>query len=196
MVHDTADVSIKFSSSWEKGSCPRVSFVFSITNPTLEKKWRAYGRTLRSKGKEEYFHGTTLACDITATRTLCSDGNCGICGISCEGLDPQYIRKNIDFQRFGHGFYLAPNSSKCHDYTQGANGYRAMLLCDVFPGKKYPLEKKVQTLNRPPSGYNSISGMVGDELHYPEIVVYDPRAVMPRYIIVYQKDGIKHPLSN
>ena len=49
-------------------------------------------------------------------------------------LDTKMIQTNITFQRFGHGFYLAPNSSKCHDYTQGACGYRAMLVCDVCPG--------------------------------------------------------------
>lgn len=188
LVHDAnkfADVSSKFSNSWVKGACPHVTSIFSITNSTLEKEWKAYRRTLRSKGREEYYHGTTLVCGIAATQTLCRNGNCGICGITCAGLDPRYIRENM---RFGKGFYLAPNSSKSDVYTQGANGYTAMLLCDVLPGEKFPLDENHQSLTGPPEGYNSISGIVGEELDYPEIVVYDPRAVMPRYIIVYKKD--------
>ena len=103
-----------------------------------------------------YYHGTTLVCDVATSQTPCSDGNCGICGISSSGLDPQYIRKNIAFQRFGNGFYLAPNSSKCHDYTKGAHGYRAMLLCDVLPGRKHILVNNKQNLTSPPPGYHCV----------------------------------------
>ena len=196
-----AQVTRKFSNSWTKGSCPPVScvHVFAITNPTLEQQWTAYGQKLQHSVQtitEEHYHGTTLACNITISRSLCSDGNCGICGISCAGLDPQYIRKNIDFQRFGHGFYLAPNSSKCHDYTQGAYDFRAMLLCEVRPGNKYHLQTNSQKLKGPPQGYDSVYGLVGSKLNYPEIVVYNPHAVMPRYIIVYKKDGVEHPLAS
>jgi len=138
---------------------------------------------------EKYFHGTTLACNITSTKTPCNKGHCGICGISCAGLDPNCIRSSrSDFQRFGSGFYLAPNSSKCHDYTQDAHGYRGMLLCDVYPGKKFPLQKNSPKLTQPPPGYDSVYGQVGSDLNYPEIVLYDSDAVLPRYIIIYQKD--------
>ena len=194
-----AEVSRKFSGKWIKGSCPPVSYVFTITNSTLERQWTAYGQTLQHHVRtitEEHFHGTTLACNITVSQALCSDGNCGICGISCAGLDPQYIRMNIDFQRYGHGYYLAPNSSKCHDYTQGAHGYRAMLLCEVRPGNKYQLKINNQKLTGPPQGYDSVYGQVGSKLNYPEIVLYNPHAVMPRYIIVYKKDGVEHPLAS
>ena len=37
----------------------------------------------------------------------------------------------------------------------------------------------------PPSGYDSVYGHVGEDLNYPELVVYKPEAVMPRYIIIY-----------
>ena len=53
----------------------------------------------------------------------CHDQDCGICGISAIGFDRRCVRKNINFQQFGYGFYLAPNSLKCHDYTQGYGKY-------------------------------------------------------------------------
>lgn len=189
-------VSMKFSVKWEKnGSAPSITALFAVSNHNLEQHHTSYKETLSIKKTEEHFHGTSLTCNITASKTLCNDGNCGICGISCAGLDRQCIGKNIDFQRYGKGFYLAPNSSKCHDYTEGAFGVRAMLLCDVIPGQKYELQSNSQQRSAPPPGYDSVYGEVGPKLNYPEIVVYEPRAVMPRYIIVYKKDGTNHLLA-
>lgn len=192
-----AHVSTKFKRDWQKGTCPGVDFVFVITNPSLRGKWDHYRNQLSIPTVEQYYHGTSLTCNITSSKTLCANMGCGVCGISSDGLKRQFIRKNIMFQRFGHGFYLAPHSSKCHDYTQGAHGYRAMLLCDVYPGRKYPLETNSQQLTGPPAGYNSVYGQVttSSELNFPEIVVYNPEAVLPRYIIVYRKNGVGHPLE-
>ena len=190
-------VSGSFCSSWTKGTPPSVEAVFTVANSYLQRKWAEYKQTLgRHNTVENYYHGTTLTCDVAASQTPCSDGNCGICGISSSGLDPQYIRKNIAFQRFGNGFYLAPNSSKCHDYTKGAHGYRAMLLCDVLPGRKYILVNNKQNLTSPPPGYHCVYGQVGSDLNYPEIVLYERHAVMPRYIILYKRDGINRPATN
>jgi hypothetical protein len=183
-----AEVTGKFREMWTKGSPPRVSTisVFAISNSYLEQKWDGYRQTLRIQTIEEYYHGTELACDIVSSNALCSTGNCGICGISCTGMDPNCIRAHIDFQRFGHGFYLAPNTSKCHDYTQeNAHHHRAMLQCDVLPGQKYNRTHNDQRRTGPPPGFDSVYGQAGSDLNYPEIVVYKPEAVKPRYIVVY-----------
>lgn len=185
-----AEISQQFTINWKKETAPRVTFVFSITNDYLQQEWESYKQVLKHRGhpqdSEDYFHGTKLSCTIDASKKLCRVGECGICGIADAGMDPNYIRKN-SFQRFGKGFYLAPNSSKSHDYTK-RNDYdsRALLLCHVLPGIKYPLSDRNQRLKKPPSGYDSVFGMVGSELNYPEIVVYDQRAVLPKYIIGYQ----------
>ena len=181
-------ISQKFTTSWDgrKGPCPSIAFIFAVKNDTWETEWTAYGRTVQEAGVEPYFHGTMLACDITQSRQLCNKGECGICGIASDGLNFNCISKE-SFQRFGKGFYLAPNSSKCHDYTRTTNGYvyKAMLLCDVHPGRKYHLQNNRQHLRGPPQGFDSVYGQVGEQLNYPEIVVYNAAAVMPRYIIVY-----------
>ena len=163
-----------------------MSFVFVVSNRQLEQKWSAYKQNLLV---EELFHGTTLQCNITVSETVCNDKECGICGISQVGFDGKYIGKN-SYQRFGAGFYFAPISSKCHEYTQGAHSYRAMLLCDVCVGKKYTMTQADENLLNPPQGYDSIYGKSGSGsvLNYDENVVYNPHAVFPRYIILYQKD--------
>jgi hypothetical protein len=186
---------MKFSEKWEKGTPPPIHCVFAISNPYLQQSWDTYKQSLRTQESEEHFHGTSLTCNITASQTLCGDRNCGICGISGTGLNSDHIGRKIDFQRFGKGFYLAPNSSKCHDYTEGAYGYRAMLLCDVLPGRKYNLKTNNEELTGPPPGYDSVYGQIGRKLNYPEIVIYKEQAVMPRYIVVYKKNGTKHPLA-
>ena len=137
---------------------------------------------------EEYFHGTSLSCDLLGGgSTLCKARSCGACGIASEGMKEECIGKHIDFQRFGKGYYLAPNSSKCHDYTEpNGRGHKAMLLCDVLPGKKFETETMTRDRTSPPSGFDSIYGKVGTELNYPEIVLYDRRAILPRFIVVYQ----------
>ena len=65
-----------------------------------------------------------------------------------------------------------------------------MILCDVCPGNKYKLKTYNECLKRPPSGYDSVYREPEVKLKYDEIVVYNPDAVLPRYIQVYQKDGI------
>ena len=167
--------------------------VFIIENDLLKMKWRVYNDSLPRlyRETEQHYHGTKLLCNITVTKDLCCSSDCGICGISESGFKRHKISHNIlSFQRFGPGFYLAPKSSKCHDYTQGAYNYRALLLCDVSPGNKYKLAKNDQSLNGPPDGYHSIHGVAGGSLNYEEIVLSNPDAIIPKYIIIYQKDGV------
>lgn len=187
-------VKSKFIADWAKGTAPSsdVKAVFVIENHTLRTKWTTYKSSLPSYlyPTEEHYHGTRLSCNITENKDLCSALDCGVCRIAEAGFDERKIRTNIpSFQRFGHGFYLAPKSSKCHDYTQGAYTYRALLVCDVCVGRKYELTKNDQSLNGPPPGYHSIYGKVGGDLKYEEIVLPKADAIFPKYIIIYRKDG-------
>ena len=184
-------VSELFTERWTNGEiCPKIHRIYSICNPFLQRRLEAYRQTLgRFQQSEQDFHGTPLTCDIMSRTppSLCKQPSCGICGITCAGMDPNSIRSDIkDFQRFGKGFYLAPNSSKCDFYADAnSNGHKGMLLCDVLPGNKY--KWTVDDRHRPglPPGYHSVLGEEGTRLNYPEIVVYNEDAVMPRYIIIY-----------
>ena len=71
-----------------------------------------------------------------------------------------------------------------------------MLLCDVLPGRKYSVQTNAPSLTDAPAGYDSVCGQVGSKLNFPEIAIYRPEAVLPQYIIIYQKDGTAHPLAN
>ena len=169
----------KFRNDWvaAKGPCPSVDHIFEVFCKYLQKHFKrcsdALARSGHATSVEQHYHGTFIKCDLISSKSLCSHNECGICGISKNGFQKSRIGSNITFMRFGQGFYLAPNSSKCHDYTQGTHTHRAMLLCDVLPGKKHVVQTNQTHLIAPPPGYDSVYGQPGGSLNYPEIVIYD-----------------------
>ncbi len=64
-----------------------------------------------------------------------------------------------------------------------------MLLFGVCPGNKFQIQRDDQKLTAPPQGFNSVHGKAGISLNYDEIVLYNPDGALPKYIIVYQRDG-------
>ena len=69
-----------------------------------------------------------------------------------------------------------------------------MLLFDIVPGKKHKIQANNVDLTAPPKGYDSVHGVgapgSSSVLNFDELVVYNPDSSLPRYIIVYQKDGV------
>ena len=193
---ESQDICFKFHKDWIKHTqnSPMVDFVLKVFCPMLKETWKDYCASLTKKGSpttvEQHYHGTIIKCDIIRSKDLCDSDDCGICGISRNGFLKSRIGSNISFKRFGHGFYLAPHSSKCHDYTRGTHTHRAMLLCDVLPGKKHVVQTDQTHLAAPPPGYDSVYGQPGSSLNYPEIVIYSEASILPRYVIMYRKDGI------
>ena len=195
------NVTDKFKKNWSKtkGPCPRIGTILRIVNPALSERYKKYHRRLSwwYQGTKQYYHGTKLNCDITTYLELCNSDSCGICGISRQGFDPNRISRN-HWQRFGGGFYLAPNSSKSHDYPlhrrnssfPSGTGMRGLLLCDVAPGRRYSLRYDEPNLRGPPEGYDSVHGKrkflgyFGD-LNYDEVIIFNPHAIFPHYIILY-----------
>lgn len=170
-------------------SCPtkdEIPIVYSIQNEGSAKRWRNYRSSLKDQKAELFYHGTTLKCNKVKNKKLCTDQECGVCGIASRGFDERYIKNCL--QRYGPGFYLAPNPAKCHAFTQGTRGCRAILVCDVCPGRKYYTEEEYHRFERPPKGYDSVYSTCNSE----EIVLYNPGAILPKYIILYKKDKIPH----
>ena len=189
------DLNKKFMKKWstKKGPCPTLKKVFAIINPALEDSFMLYKKSLsrwHSKTKN-YFHGTGFVCDLERYQTPCSRSEgCGVCGISREGFQKDFIRNR--WQRYGQAFYFAPNSSKSHDYCSKPKNAKClgMLLCQVAPGKKYTSRMNMSGLAEAPRGYDSIHGKKKSFLHnsvlnYDEVVVFDSDAVCPRYVLLY-----------
>ena len=104
-----------FQGKWVKNPpAPAADCIFKIFVPQVEAQFKQYQSSLANQTVESHFHGTTMKCDLLSTKKPCKTKNCGICEISRHGFDLKKIGTNISFMRFGRGFYLAPNSSKCH----------------------------------------------------------------------------------
>jgi len=188
-----------FTDRWDrrKSQCPEIIMAYSIKNSKLQYRYDEYKRQLHAVGKDPnegiHFHGTVLSCDLLNSGVECDNSRCGICGIAKEGFDESRIGYNIPkFQRFGNGIYLAPNSSKCHDYTQGWYGVRAMLVCKVALGNSYILTQNQSDLTTAPSGYDSVYGKnsLQGALNYDEVVIYCSKALLPTFVIIYERNGV------
>ena len=165
--------------------------VFRINNPTLKSRFNRYCTSLPSPNVSWHYHGTYIKCNLLQSRTFCSDTNCGICGVSMVGFDKAKIGihpKSVC--HYGKAFYLSPNPSEGHSYTVGFSDMRALLYCQVALGNPYCIATYTGC-ESPPPGYNSV--LVHD--HYKglpdQVAIYGvSEAILPRYIIVYQKDGV------
>ena len=188
----------KFEQSWakEKGACPEVQGVLAVINPSNEEQLRIYRETLprRHNNTEMYFHGTCMDCSLKELHVMCGKEKCGVCGISKNGFQQKCISGR--WQRFGRAFYLAPNSSKSHDYCvirslSSYSSYRGMFLCEVAAGKKHSLRHNSVFLKGPPDGCHSVYGkskfmFLKGDLNYDEIVIFNEKAICPRFVILYK----------
>ena len=191
----------RFERSWakKKGVCPTVQGVLAVINPSIEEQLRVYRDSLpgRYKKTEMYFHGTRMDCLLNEFHVMCDEEKCGVCGIAKKGFQQKCISDR--WQRFGRAFYLAPNSSKSHDYcvirsrtsTTPSSSYQGMFLCEVAAGKKHSLRRNSVFLQGPPDGCHSVYGkskfmFLKGDLNYDEIVIFNEKAICPRFVILYQ----------
>ena len=186
-----------FHKDWDKGKdlSPVVCMVIAIVNPFLEDSLEAYKSSLRRwhQKTEFHYHGTKLKCPLHKYFMPCQQTDCSICGISRNGFLLEHT--STDYHHFAKAFYLAPKSSKCHDYcaTQnGQNSFYSMLYCEVVTGKKYHLKRKETFTDGPPDGYNTVYGksiqmpfLHGDSTNE-ELVVFNEDAICPKYIVCYK----------
>eukprot|EP00731_Ephydatia_muelleri_P002210 Em0001g2210a len=187
-----------FRMDWTKGQCPDLDYVIEVFCGQTQKRWKDYKARLASKGSpttvEQYYHGTAIKCDIFVSMSTCNQSGCSICGISREGFNKKHLGKNYPLSKnFGEGFYFALHSSKSHNYTQGSQNHRAVLICDVLPGNKYTVTTTQPHLTAPPVGYDSVHFVPNQHtrLKYPEVVLFEEASILPRYIILYTRDGIE-----
>ena len=180
-----------FTKKKERNPFLQACFVIE-PSATLQKRFEEYRATLGgySNTEELLFHGTTVKCDIIKTKKLCDSIYCSVCSISKVGFKLTKSGTVHRWTRFGHGIYLATNSSKSHEYTVGAYDVRTLLICKVLTGHKYETYANMPDLTEPPKGFNCLKGKVGRVLNYEETVVYNDECILPLAILVYQLEGI------
>ena len=211
MMRSDSYVSQYFLDSWVKGVKGKLLKIVPLpVSPARVTAYDRYCEALTQKSaavnRSLLFHGLGWSCDglnsAAAAPTLCTSTNCSVCSICANGMDASRIgtgkaslemsKAAVGFLRFGRGYYFAPNSSKAHDYackyTRVINGVPmcVQLVCEVAAGNPAILAANCTTLTAPPPGHDSVYGIRGRALNYPELVVYNPDAVLPVFAVIYE----------
>ena len=79
-------------------------------------------------------------------------------------------------------------AAEADDYVNNISteaSLRVLLLSRVATGKAKVLQYTDTSLTGPPSGYDSVLGLPGEDLKYEETVVYTDDAIRPAYVLVY-----------
>ncbi|XP_027337736.1 uncharacterized protein LOC113851448 [Abrus precatorius] len=199
-------VQIIFKSGWpETKEFPRVTRILKIHNsPKILSKFEEYRESVKSKATRHgtltrrrderciadgnelmRFHCATFLCELgqNGDSSICSQQFCNICGIIKSGFSPK-----LD------GISTLSTSWRAHvsipDDVEREfrfmNVKRAMLVCRVIAGR---VGSDSDDVEKEDGGFDSVMARgesgVYTRLDEEELLVFNPRAVLPCFVIVY-----------
>ncbi|XP_051124041.1 uncharacterized protein LOC127246616 [Andrographis paniculata] len=191
-------VEIIFQSSWlrKQSTVCKIDRILKVQNtPKTISRFEEYRDSIKTKasrlqpkkhprcladGNELLrFHCTTFMCSLglNGSSNLCSSiPTCRACSIIKNGfkLSPEHSSK---------GVLTTATSGKAHDSCRVGmedEGKRAMLVCRVIAGrvKKNPADGNLED-------YDSVGGAAGVYSNLDELYVFNPRAVLPCFVVIY-----------
>ncbi|XP_068646199.1 uncharacterized protein [Aristolochia californica] len=120
------------------------------------------------------FHCSSLTCALGArgSTSLCGSGpGCGVCAIIKHGFS-------------GKGVWTSASSGRAHDCLVGQSEMRrAMLVCRVIAGRVRRGPDAVED-----EGYDSVAGITGMYSDLEELMVFNPRAILPCFVVIYKTE--------
>ncbi|GMJ00391.1 hypothetical protein like AT1G62520 [Hibiscus trionum] len=176
-------VEIIFHTSWSpKAFTGRIEMIFKVQNgPRTVSRFEEYRETVKTRSGSGSGGGPASADEENAR--CVADGN-EVMRFHCLGPTSGNCGMN-DKWLFSGGKGAAictySGSGAAHDSAGGGRGRKAMLVCRVIAGR---VSKRVgfgyEPLVDGRVGYDSVSGDNG------ELLVFDPRAVLPCFLIIYK----------
>ncbi|OIT05886.1 PREDICTED: uncharacterized protein LOC109206725 [Nicotiana attenuata] len=197
-------VEIIFQSSWLNKKTPvcKIDRILKIRNtPRTISRFEEYRDGIKTKatnlpkkhprciadGNELLrFHCTTFMCSLglNGSSNLCTVPNCNVCTIIKNG----FKLATIDGTK--KGILTTATSGKAHDSTRvvshddddddNDNDKRAMLVCRVIAGRvKKNLDGNLEE-------YDSIAGAAGVYSNLDELYVFNPKAILPCFVVIYK----------
>lgn len=148
---------------------------------------KKHSRCLADGNELLRFYSTTFSCSMarTGSTSLCSSSSCEVCQILRFGFS----------SKAQLGIYTTSSSGKAHDSIPSSKDaevdtrgeIRVMLVCRVIAGrvKKMHQENSQDTLGTS-GGYDSVAGEVGQYTKLEEVLVFDPKAVLPCFVVFYR----------
>ncbi|KAL9358117.1 hypothetical protein Peur_051370 [Populus x canadensis] len=197
-------VEIIFKSSWVRkdNPCCKIERILKVNNTqrTIQRfedcrdavKARALSSTRKNPrcaadGNELLrFHCTTLTCSLGSrgSSTLCgSIPGCGICTIIRHGFQGKECK----------GVRTTASSGRAHDSLLGCTDERrAMLVCRVIAGRvkrvaeDAPPAEEDGASSAAAGSYDSVAGYAGIYSNLEELSVFNPRAILPCFVVIYK----------
>jgi hypothetical protein len=202
-------VEIIFQSSWLKKENPicKIERILKIHNSQKTiSKFEEYRNMVKAKAGNKLlkkdprciadgnellrFHCATFACSLginAECSSLCNLPSCNICNVIRNGFSPT---PKLEIAGTGKGswVYTTASSGKAHDWlTSQENGKgkrnRAMLVCRMIAGR---VKKSQDEDDFIAGGFDSIAGQAGLYSNLEELFVYNPCAVLPCFVVIYQ----------
>ncbi|KAJ7966860.1 C2H2-like zinc finger protein [Quillaja saponaria] len=201
-------VEIIFKSSWLRKDSPicKVERILKVQNTqrTIQRfedcrdavKMRALNSTKKNPrcaadGNELLrFYCTSLTCTLGArgSSSLCSSvPGCGVCTIIRNGFQRKAGQGGTD--QCVKGVRTTASSGRAHDGLQCTDERRAMLVCRVIAGRvkqvaddALPEEDNLSAS----SSYDSVTGIAGIYSNLEELIVFNPRAILPCFVVIYK----------
>lgn len=208
-------VEIIFKSSWLKKDSPicKIERILKVQNTqrTIQRfedcrdavKARALHTTRKdarcaADGNELLrFHCTTLTCSLGSrgSSSLCSNlPNCGVCNVIRHGFQGKSGAGGANA-----GVRTTASSGRADDLLRCSDdARRVMLVCRVIAGsvkrvdstaaeKKSPVEDN-STVGVSSTGcvFDSVAVNAGAYSNLEELVVYNPRAILPCFVVIYK----------
>ncbi|RWR92286.1 putative nucleic acid binding protein [Cinnamomum micranthum f. kanehirae] len=192
-------VEIIFKSSWLKKDRPifKIERILKVHNTQRTiARFEDYRDSVKARASAHYdrcaadgnellrFHCTTLTCALGArgASTLCgSQPTCGVCTIIRHGFAGKEVRTTA-------------SSGRAHDclHVAADEGRRAMLVCRVIAGRvrrvgsddSVPGEE--ESVLGQGGTYDSVVGHAGIYSNLEELIVFNPRAILSCFVVIYR----------
>ncbi|XP_004500239.1 uncharacterized protein [Cicer arietinum] len=198
-------VQIIFKSGWpETREFPTIHRILKIHNSQkILSKFEEYRETVKSKAARHTrrrderciadgnelmrFHCSTFLCELglNGDSSICSQQFCNICGVIKSGFSPK-LDGISTLSTSWRGHVSIPDEIERE--FRFMNVKRAMLVCRVIAGR-VGSDSDDGELDKSDGGFDSVMARgengVYTRLDEEELLVFNPRAVLPCFVIVY-----------
>lgn len=123
------------------------------------------------------FYCTTFICELESS--ICSQQYCSVCGIIRSGFSPKM--DGISTLGTSYGAHSAVPEDIEEEF-KFMHVKRALLVCRVVAGR---VGCDLGLVDKEDPGFDSLAAGRGSEEEEDELVVFNPRAVLPCFVIVY-----------
>ncbi|XP_060198089.1 uncharacterized protein LOC132627045 [Lycium barbarum] len=197
-------VEIIFQSSWLNKKTPvcKIDRILKIRNtPRTISRFEEYREAIKAKatnlakkhprciadGNELLrFYCTTFMCSLglNGSSNLCTVPNCNVCTLIKNGFKMATTTDHGTKK----GILTTATSGKAHDNTRVVSNEeddkRAMLVCRVIAGR---VKKNLDGNNSNNlEEYDSIAGAAGVYSNLDELYVFNPKAILPCFVVIYK----------